>query len=350
MKVEFFGEHNGTPVKKYTLEKDGMSVSVIDYGATVTSIVVPDAYGVKTDVLLGYDSLPEYENNAGYLGASIGRVANRVSNAAFSYNGKEYKLFNNDEGNSLHGGKEGFDKKVWNSYVDGDEVVMNYTSPDGEEGYFGELRVCVRFFIGNERDFHIVYNAVTDTESVVNLTNHAYFNLNGQGGGPIAKHQMKINSSCITAVNENLVPYGEFADVEGTPFDFRQPKIIGKDVNVENAQLEIAGGYDHNFVLDLKDGQIAAETIGDRSGIKMVTKTNQNGLQFYGGNFILPVAGKGGTRYDYREGFCLEAQGFPNSLNVEKFGQPILREGEVYENEIVYAFSDVSEDYFSNKE
>lgn len=339
MKVCFFGVHNGKLVKKYTLEKNGMSASVIDYGATVVSIKTRDKYGVYVDVVLGYDTLEEYENNGGYLGASIGRVANRVANAGFTYNGVRYELHDNDNGNSLHGGKEGFDKKVWNSYVEGDAVVMNYTSEDGEEGYFGTLSVTATFFIDDDNGFHIVYNAVTDSESAVNLTNHTYFNLNGHGGGSICGHEMKINSSCITSIDENLVPFGEFLSVEHTPFDFRSFKTIGRDISLECEQLEIAGGYDHNFVLDEKDGMLAAETIGERSGIKMQTFTNQNGLQFYGGNFITPVAGKGGTRYDFREGFCLEAQSFPNALNVENFGEPVLRYGEVYENEIIYRFS-----------
>ena len=341
MKVELFGEHNGKPVKKYTLEKNGLTVSVTDYGATILSVKTHDKYCVPVDVVLGYDTLKEYETNGGYLGASIGRVANRTSGSAFTYNGKEYKLFDNDNGNSLHGGKEGFDKKVWNSFVDGESVVMNYTSIDGEEGYFGTLNVTAKFFIDEEKGFHIVYNAVTDTESAVNLTNHTYFNLNGQGGGSSCGHTMQIHSSCITAINEHLVPYGEFIDVEGTPFDFRTPTLIGRDVSEENEQLRIAGGYDHNFVLDEKVGMLAAETIGERSGIEMQTYTNQNGLQFYGGNFITPVSGKGGTRYDFREGFCLEAQAFPNALNVERFGAPVIREGEVYENEIIYRFSTV---------
>ena len=342
--VEEFGTIFGCPVKKFKLEKAGIEAEIINYGATVTSVRVPDKNGDMTDVVLGYRSVEEYDRYDGYLGASIGRVANRIGGAAFNYGGVDYKLFNNDNGNTLHGGKEGFNKKIWNADVVGESVVMTYVSEDGEEGFFGRLEVEAEFFIDSERGLNIVYTAVTDSESAVNLTNHTYFNLNGEGSGTVLGHLMEIKSSCITPIDKALIPYGEFLDVAGTPFDFTSPKAVGRDVEAVNDQLSFAGGYDHNFVLDQKDGSLAAITVGDKSGIVMRTETNQFGLQFYGGNFLTLRMGKSGKLYDKRDAFCLEAQAFPNALNVSAYGSPVIRSGEVYRNEIVYRFPPIKGD------
>ena len=339
IKAEKFGSINGRQITEYTLYAKGAEFSVIDYGATLTSVSVPDKNGRMTDVLLGYDTLEGYLKCGGYLGASIGRVANRVAGAKFSYGGREYRLFANNGENSLHGGKMGFDKRIWRSDIAGNSVIMTYHSEDGEEGYFGDLDVEVAFKIVEGTGVSITYTAFTSSESAVNLTNYAYFNLNGAGSGSILSHTMQINSTCITAIDGELIPNGDFIDVVGTPFDFASPKKIGEDIEKQNAQLIFAGGYDHNFVLDGKgeDG-LSAVTAGDASGIVMKTFTNQNGLQFDSGNGLSAV-GKGGMKYGRREGFCLAAQSFPNALNVENFGSPVIRAGEVYRNEIVYAFS-----------
>lgn len=339
--VEDFGTISGVVVKKYTLFGSGIEVDLINYGARIVGVRVPDKNGVMTDVVLGYRTLEEYMRYDGYLGASIGRVANRIGGASFSYGGQEYKLFANDNSNTLHGGKEGFDKKVWNAEVIGESVVMTYVSEDGEEGFFGKLEVEAEFFIDGEKGLNIVYTAVTDSESAVNLTNHAYFNLNGEGSGSVLGHSMCIKSSCITPVSSDLIPNGEFRDVNDTAFDFTKFKTVGKDVDADDEQLRFAGGYDHNFVLDLKEDDLCAITIGDKSGIVMKTYTNQNGIQFYGGNFLTLRMGKSGKLYDRRDAFCLEAQSFPNALNLSTFGSPIIRAGEVYRNQTAYRFSTV---------
>ncbi|MBQ7165035.1 MAG: galactose mutarotase [Clostridia bacterium] len=339
IKSEDFGTFEGNKVIRYTVYGEGIEFSVINYGAALTSLKVPDARGKFTDVLLGYDSLDEYASNGGYLGASIGRVANRIAGARFSYCGTEYKLYANDGNNTLHGGLKGFDKKVWKSAAVGNSVIMSCVSEDGEEGFFGRLDTEVEFFLDEDRGLHIVYTAVTDSESAVNLTNHAYFNLNGEGSCTVLDHSMRINSSCITAIDKNLVPNGVFKEVAGTPFDFTSAKAIGRDLSADDEQLAFAGGYDHNFVLDNDFVSPVAVTSGDKSGIVMETFTNQNGLQFYGGNFLDGVKGKGGKPYNKRCAFCLEAQSFPNALNVPAFGIPVIRAGETYRNEIVYRFS-----------
>ena len=340
IKTENFGVY-GKPIKKYTLSCGVMEVDVTDYGATLLAIRVPNKNGVMTDVVLGYDNVEGYVTNEGYLGASIGRVANRIGGARFEYCGVEYKLYPNDNGNTLHGGKEGFDKKVWNSEVIGDSVVMTYSAKDGEEGFFGNLDVEVEFFIDENRGLNIVYTAVTDSESAVNLTNHVYFNLNGEGTGSTQEHGMQIKSSCITPVDSKFIPHGEFMSVEGTPFDFTSIKPIGRDIEADNEQLAFCGGYDHNFVLDQKDADgLACVTVGDKSGIVMETYTNQNGVQFYAGNMLCNV-GKGGKVYAKRNGFCLEAQSFPNAVNCSEYGSPVIRAGEVYKNHIIYRFPEL---------
>lgn len=335
-----FGVYEGEIVHKFILKKGDMEVSLSNLGATILGVRVPDKNGKTTDVVLGYNSVEEYSRYDGYLGATIGRVANRIGGACFTYNDVEYTLFANDNGNTLHGGKIGFDKKVWNSEIIGESVVMTYSSPDGEEGFFGNLDVEVEFFIDDDNGLNLIYTAVTDTESAVNLTNHVYFNLNGEGSGSVCGHTMQIKSSCITPVDERLIPCGQFMDVKDTPFDFTSLTAIGERVENDHPQLKVGGGYDHNYVLDEKelDG-LSAVTIGDRSGVVMQTYTNQNGIQFYGGNFLTLRMGKGGRLYDKRDGFCLEAQAFPNSLNVTNYGSPVIRAGEVYRNVITYRFS-----------
>ncbi len=337
---EYFGEYDGKTVKKYLFTDGFISVELCNYGATLLSLFVPDKNGVPTNVLLGYKTLEEYVRYDGYLGATIGRIANRTGGASFVYEGKEYKLYANDGENSLHGGRVGFDKKVWNANIFDDHLVMTLESPDGEEGYFGNLDVEADFFIDSDHSFNIVYTAVTDTESAVNLTNHAYFNLNGEGNGNVLEHSLKVNASCVTIVGDKHVSTGEFLDVNGTPFDFTVPKAIGKDIEARHPQLETCGGYDQNFVLDLKDYDgLAAVAIGDKSGVKMSVYTNQNGMQLYTANMLGLRKGSGDRLYDKHDAFCLEPQSFPNALNLTSFGQPIIRFGEVYTNQIKYLFT-----------
>lgn len=346
VKIEDFGIYEGRAVKKYTVSRDGAEFSVIDYGATLTSITVPDANGTPTDVLLGYDTLEEYLINDGYLGASIGRVANRIAGASFEYFGTRYELYANDGPNTLHGGRYGFDKKMWYARTTENSVVMTYFSEDGEEGFFGSLDVEVEFCLEESHSLRITYTAVTDSESAVNLTNHAYFNLNGEGSGNVLNHRLTLLSSCITPINKQLITNGRFMPVSGTPFDFTSPKQIGEDLNEPSEQLINGGGYDHNFVLDGKDMESGhfATVVGDKSGIVMRVYTNQNGVQLYNGNFLSARRGKGGKFYDRREAFCLETQSFPNALNNPSYGCPVIRVGEVYCNETTFKFSVITED------
>ena len=331
-------------IVKYTVYGNRGEFSVINYGATLVSLIVSDKRGNATDVVLGYDDLSSYAAGTRYFGGSIGRVANRIGGACFSFGGKVYELSANENGNTLHGGFKGFDKRVWKSYARGDRVIMTYFSEDGEEGFPGALEAIAEFYFGEDNALHITYTAETDSESPVNLTNHAYFNLNGEGKGSIEDHTVEIRSSCFTPIGGNMITTGEFRDLSSSPFDFTRPKKIGADIDAEDEQLAITGGYDHNYVLDLKENDLAAIAVGDKSGIAMKVYTNQNGVQFYSGNFLGKERGKGGRIYDRRGAFCLMTQSFPNALNVPSFGQPIIRNGEIYQNRTVYSFSIIGDE------
>ena len=331
-------------IVKYTVYGNRGEFSVINYGATLVSLIVSDKRGSATDVVLGYDDLSSYVSGRERFGGSIGRVANRIGGARFSFGGKDYKLSANENGNTLHGGFNGFDKRVWKSYAQGDKVVMTYFSEDGEEGFPGSLEAIAEFYYGDDDSVNIIYTAETDSESPVNLTNNAYFNLNGEGKGSIEDHTLEIRSSCFTPIGGNLITTGEFRDVYLTPFDFTRPKKIGADIDAADEQLVFAGGYDHNYVLDLKENDLAAIAVGDKSGIAMKVYTNQNGLQFNSGNLIKNERGKGGGIYARRGAFCLMPQSFPNALNVPSFGQPIIRNGEIYFSRTVYSFSVIGDE------
>ncbi len=325
---------DGQPTALYILKSKEISVAITNYGARVVSLIVPDKNGKPTDVVLGYDSIGKYIHQPDtYFGAVVGRYGNRIAKGHFHLEGKEYTLAANNGPNSLHGGKKGFDAVVWTGkQLDDSTLMLTYLSKDGEEGYPGNLRVTVFYLLQGGR-LTINYKATTDQPTVLNLTNHSYFNLNGQGSGPIANHQLAINADRYTPVDSTLIPTGRIAPVAGTPFDFRKPPAIGARVgDTTNQQIRYGKGYDHNFVLNpgTRKGP-AAIVQGDQSGIVLAVLTDQPGIQFYGGNFMTgtnPL--KAGKTDAWRSAFCLETQHFPDSPNEPSFPSTELKPGHTY--------------------
>jgi len=338
---------DGTALELYTFRNaSGMEVSVTNYGGIITSLKVPDRNGALGDVTLGYESIDGYLKSSPYFGALIGRYGNRIGNAQFTLDGTTYKLPANDGPNTLHGGVKGFDKVVWNAEPferEGERgVVFTYTSPDGEEGFPGTLQARVTYTLTDNNELAFDYHATTDKPTVVNLTQHAYFNLAGDGSGDILGHELTINADRYTPVDKNLIPTGELASVAGTPFDFRTKNTIGARINDDHPQLKAGGGYDHNFVLNRSgDGLVLAARVEEpKTGRVMEVHTTEPGLQFYSGNFLDgSIIGKQGHVYAHRTGFCLETQHFPDSPNKPSFPSTTLRPGEEYTSRTVYTFS-----------
>jgi aldose 1-epimerase len=335
---------DGKEVHLFTLTNGrGMTAKIMTYGAIITELHVPDKDGKTADVMLGFDSLDGYLKGHPFFGAIVGRVANRIARGKFTLDGKTYTLATNNGPNHLHGGKEGFDKKVWQAAViesdHGPAVRFRYTSPDGEEGYPGTLKAEVTYTLTADNALRIDYKATTDKATPVNLTNHAYFNLAGHGAGDILGHELMIAADKYTPADETLIPTGEIAPVKGTPLDFTTPTPIGKRIG---ALKEVpGGGYDHNFVLRGGDKKLAlAVRVRDPgSGRVMEMYTTQPGVQLYTGNFLDgTLKGKGGAVYKKHAGFCLEAQHFPDSVNKKEFPSVILRPGETYTQTTVYKF------------
>ena len=309
-----------------------LAVEIMEYGATIRSLLVQRG-GAWTDVVLGYDTLREYEENDGYLGACVGRVGNRIGGAGFTLNGKTYTLARNDGENHLHGGVRGFDKYVWTAEELPDGVRFARVSPDGEEGYPGTLRAAVSYRLqGNT--LAIEYEASADEDTLCNLTNHSYFNLNG--GGAVLSHTLQINAEEFLENGAATLPTGNRLPVAGTPFDFRVPKRIGQDIGADDIQLRNCGGYDHNFCLT---GDPAAVLRGDVSGITMKVRTTLPGVQLYTANVLTERRGKNGAVYVPRGALCLETQYFPNAMACEGFEKPILRAGESWNHRTTLAFS-----------
>ncbi len=338
---------DGQMIEAYTLRNAaGMEVKCISFGGILTSINVPDRQGRFANVALGFDSLAKYEAEHPYFGAITGRYANRIGGGIFSLDGMEYKLFKNDGDNSLHGGQVGFDKRIWRARESGGVVVeMQYRSPDGEEGYPGNLDVSVRYSLDEDNGLRIDYGAETDAPTVLNLTNHSYFNLMGEGEGTIYDHILTLNADHYTPTDANQIPTGEIAPVDGSPFDFRRPKTIGSGQRSAHRQIVMAQGYDHNFVLNragLAAGELglAARVYEPRSGRFMEVWTNEPGVQFYAGNFLdATLVGTSGRLYRQSDGFALETQHFPDSPNKPQFPSTVLRPGERFESTTVYRFS-----------
>ena len=325
---------DGTPVTAARLKNShGTSVTVLDYGATIQSLVVPDKGGAPIDVVLGYDTASEYERGGCYLGATIGRVGNRVGGARFSLNGETFFLAKNDGENHLHGGERGFDKRMWRMEDQDGSLVCERLSPDGEEGYPGNLSVRVTFTLTESSALRIQYDADADRDTPVSLTNHSYFNLNG--GGSALEHRLQINAERFCENDESCLPTGKLLRVEGTPFDFRAEKEIAAEIRAGHIQLRRFGGYDHNYVLS---GSHAAFLTGDRSGIRLAVETDLPGMQLYTANALTEQAGKGGKRMGPHGAVCLETQLFPNAMNCWGFPSPVLRAGQHLHSETVFAF------------
>lgn len=340
---------DGTAVDQYTLTSaSGMTAKIITFGGIVTALKVPDRNGISGNIVLGYDALAAYEAQTVYLGALVGRYGNRIGAARFTLDGNTYPLTANDGANSLHGGAKGFDKVVWGAEaVPGEEDVglkLTYFSPDGEEGYPGNLSVTVVYTVTADNELRIDYSATTDQPTVVNLTHHSYFNLSGNGSGCIYDHIVWIDADRYTPTDSGSIPTGELASVDGTPFDFRVPKAVGKDIRSSHPQMVGAHGYDHNWVLNRAAGDLslqpAAQVYSPTSGRRMNVLTTEPGIQFYSGNFLdgTRVGSSGGT-YRQGDGLCLETQHFPDSPNHPDFPSTTLNPGDTYRTTTVYRFS-----------
>lgn len=326
---------DGTPVTAARLDNArGCSVTVLDYGARIQSLTVPGRAGRSVDVVLGYDAIAAYEANNGYLGATVGRVGNRIGGAAFSLGGTVYQLAKNDGENHLHGGVRGFDRYLWRMTAEGDSLVCERLSPDGEEGYPGNLHVRVTFTLTEDCALRVRYDAETDRDTPVNLTNHSYFNLNG--GGSVLGHRLQLSAERFCENDKHCLPTGRLLPVEGTPFDFRAGKEIGADIRADDQQLLPFGGYDHNYVLS---GQTAAKLYGPESGIALTVRTDLPGMQVYTANALTERAGKGGRTMTKHGAVCLETQLFPNAMSCWGFPSPVLHRGERLRSETTFSFS-----------
>jgi len=346
MKKEF-GNLGGKAVSLFTIKNSkGMVAEITDYGATLVALKVKNNKGEFSDVVLGYDKLEDYREHINFFGATIGRFANRIENSNFELNGVNYKVAKNDGENHLHGGIVGFDKVVWEKTPESQEynqsIEFSYLSKDGEEGYPGNLNVKVKYTVTEEDELKIEYYAISDKDTIINLTNHSYFNLSGQGSGDVLKHKIMINADKFTINDKYSIPTGEIATVNNTPMDFRKLTYIGENISSSYEQIVFGGGYDHNWIINNGGHKLAkaAEVFDEKSGRVMEVYTTKPGIQFYSGNFIKGVeTGKGGTSYMKRSGLCLETQYFPNSVKHQNFPSPILKANEKYEHSTVYKFS-----------
>ncbi len=346
---EPFGTANGQPVDRYTLTgASGMRVRILTYGGIVQSIEIPDASGEVANVCLGFGTLEEYLAPNPFFGALIGRFANRIAGGRFTLDGATYALPVNQGPNSLHGGAQGLDKHVWLASPEdgGDEVrlTLRHVSPDGDQGYPGTLAVAVTYSLGKANELRLDYHATTDRPTVVNLTNHTYFNLAGEGVGDVEDHVLTLNAGAYTPVDGALVPTGEIATVAGTPLDFREPRRIGDRIREASEQLRSARGYDHNYVIDrpTRDGAVvlAAHVVHPASGRVLEVHTTEPGVQFYTANFLDgSLRGTSGRTYRQTDGFTLETQHFPDSPNQPDFPSTVLRPGESWSSTTVFRFS-----------
>ena len=336
----------GQAIDLYTLtNRNGVKVAITNFGGRVVSILAPDRHGKMADIVLGFDNLGGYLGNDPFFGALVGRYANRIAKARFTLDGVEYKLAQNDGENSLHGGRKGFDKTAWKARELSQAppaLELTYLSKDGEESYPGNLSVKVVYTLNDSNELNIDYAATTDKDTVLNLTNHSYFNLAGQGSGDVLKHELMINAERFTPVDVTLIPTGELRSVEDTPFDFRKPTAIGARINADNEQLKFGKGYDHNFVLNHEGNglTLAARVTEPQSGRVLEVLTTQPGIQLYTGNFLDgTIHGKGGKVYGHRSALCLETQHFPDSPNKPGFPSTELKPGQTYHQTTVYKFS-----------
>jgi aldose 1-epimerase len=348
LKTQPFGKTAaGEPVDLFTLaNKNGVEAAITNYGGIIVSLKTPDRAGTLADIVLGFDSLDGYLKEHPYFGAIVGRYGNRIAKGRFTLNGVEYKLAQNNGQNHLHGGIKGFDKAVWKardvSTPEAASLELSYLSKDGEEGYPGNLSTTVTYTLNDQNELKIDYLATTDKDTVLNLTNHSYFNLAGQGEGDILGHEVLINADRFTPVDEGLIPTGELKPVKGTPFDFTQPTAVGARVGQDDVQLKRGNGYDHNFVLNRTGAglSLAARVREPKSGRVLEVLTTEPAVQFYIGNFLDgKLTGKAGKVYKFRYGLCLETQHYPDSPNQPAFPSVVLKPGGKYQTTTVFRFS-----------
>lgn len=342
MKITDFGvTSKGEEAKLYTLvNAAGMEIAVTDYGAALVQIIVPDKEGHPCDVVLGYDEAAGYEEGTVFLGAVVGRSANRIGGASIEINGTTYELAKNDNGNNLHSGPDFYNKRMWNvKEAADDHVTFELNSPDGDQGYPGEVTIEVTYTLTEDNAVKITYHAVPAEDTVINLTNHSYFNMDGHASGDVMAQEVWIDADTFTRADEESIPTGELTPVEGTPMDFRVKKTLGKEIGEDYEALNFGMGYDHNWVLN-NDGKFAkvAEMSSEESGITMEVYTDLPGMQLYTGNFIEEEAGKGSAVYRRRQAACFETQFFPDAIHKEHFAGPICKKGETYDTVTMYKF------------
>ncbi|HCR30293.1 MAG TPA: galactose-1-epimerase [Opitutae bacterium] len=347
-----FGElPEGEAVHLYTLTNaNGMRADITNYGGIVTRLLVPDRLGRLEDVVLGYDTLEDYLEASPYFGCIVGIYGNRIKDGRFQLEGNDYQVTTNSEAGGvpvhLHGGEKGLDKVLWSARPivgrNAAVLVLTYVHPDGAEGYPGNIRIRVIYRLTNENALEVAYRATTDKTTIINLTHHSYFNLNGEGAGTPLDHELMINADHITPITAEMVPTGEMLPVDGTPFDFRNPTKPGDRIDDDHPQIELGGGYDHNWVLNREgeEMELAASAYEPSNGRYMEVWTEEPGIQYYSGNFLDgSIVGKSGAPYDYRSGFCLETQHYPDSPNHRNFPSTTLKPGEIYNTRTAYRFS-----------
>ncbi|MDR1723735.1 MAG: galactose mutarotase [Tannerella sp.] len=344
---DFVAEVDGKKTALYILKNaNGVEACITNYGGRIVSLMVPDRTGKFIDVVLGYGTINDYLASNGNYGALIGRYGNRIKGGKFTLDGKEYQLPLNDKTNCLHGGPKGFHTQVWNAeQPDSQTLKLTHLSKDGEAGFPGNLNVTVTYRLTDRNALDINYEAETDKPTVVNLTNHSYFNLSGQTGSQILTHYVQIDADSITAVDNTLIPYA-IIPVEGTPLDLRRAALLREGINSDYEQIMLGRGYDHNWVLNTKGDitKVAAKVYDDESGVVMSVYTNEPGIQFYSGNFMAGIdKGKHGVSYPHRGAVCLETQHYPDSPNQSTFPSTVLRPGEKYHSECIYSFGVVKE-------
>lgn len=343
VKREFLGEaKDGAPIYCYHMSNEqGMEVCLMNYGAAIRNIFVKDKDGEKRDVVLGYENPEGYFDNSCFLGVVVGPVANRIGGASYSIDDKNFKMAVNDGPNNLHSDFDnGFHKRVWDAAETDNSVTFSLKCEEGDLGFSGNREFSVTYTLTDDNALMLHYHATSDAKTLINITNHCYFNLRGHDAGTITDHVAKFNSSKTTVVGEGLIPTGEIADVEGTPFDFRQEKVIGLEIDADNDQIEIGGGYDHNFIIDNADGtrRTFATVTCPESGITMQCSTTLPAFQFYAGNFLDAEGGKDGAVYKKREGFCLETQIYPDAIHHSNFPDAVFGPEREYDSITVYRF------------
>lgn len=340
MRIDFGTTAKGEPAGLYLLKNgNGMEIGVLDFGAILVKVLVPDKDGKLRDVVLGYGDVSGYESGSLYFGATVGRVANRIGGGAFELNKKTYVLTQNDGKNTLHGGTDYYDKRMWKvEEADDSHVSLSLHSPDGDQGFPGAVDIRVTYTLTGDNEVKIHYHAVPEEDTLLNLTNHSYFNLCGHASGTVLDQEVMICADAFTRADAQSIPTGEMVPVEGTPMDFRSRKPIGREIETDYEALRFGQGYDHNWALNGEGERLAAAMYADQSGIEMKVYTDLPGMQFYTGNFIEQEKGKEGAVYRKRQAACFESQYFPDAVHKEQFEGPVVKAGEVYDTTTAYQF------------